>query len=175
MDIAIDVVSTMVTQLQKPTLAFLIAGMALAAFRSRLEVPDAVYKGVVMLLLLKVGLSAGISIRNAEVVALAVPAVFAALTGIAIVIIGGKTLALWPGVSRTDGMATAGLFGAVSASTLAAGMLALDNAGIAYEGFIGALYPFMDVAALITAIVLAGSAARPKPRPQPSGRTGRRP
>jgi hypothetical protein len=34
-------------------------------------------------------------------------------------------------------------------------MAVLDDAGIAYEGFIGALYPFMDVAALVTAIVLA--------------------
>ena len=31
----------------------------------------------------------------------------------------------------------------------------LDAEGIAYEGFIGALYPFMDIAALMTAILLA--------------------
>lgn len=31
----------------------------------------------------------------------------------------------------------------------------LDDNGIAYEGFIGALYPFMDIAALVTAVVLA--------------------
>lgn len=34
-------------------------------------------------------------------------------------------------------------------------MAMLDADGIAYEGFIGALYPFMDIAALVTAIVLA--------------------
>ena len=62
-------------------------------------------------------------------------------------------------VSRMDGMATAALFGAVSASTLAAGMAMLDAEDIAYEGFIGALYPFMDVAALVTAIVLARMSA----------------
>lgn len=45
-------------------------------------------------------------------------------------------------------MATAGLFGAVSTSTLAAGMTMLDDEGIFYEGFIGAHYPFMDVATL---------------------------
>jgi hypothetical protein len=40
-------------------------------------------------------------------------------------------------------------------------MAVLDSDGIAYEGFIGALYPFMDIAALVTAIVLARmSAAR---------------
>ncbi|KPQ16440.1 MAG: putative permease [Rhodobacteraceae bacterium HLUCCO18] len=85
---------------------------------------------------------------------LAVPAALAALVGIAIILIGRATLARWRGVSEMDGMATAGLFGAVSASTLAAGMAVLDSEGIAYEGFIGALYPFMDIAALVTAIVL---------------------
>ena len=70
-------------------------------------------------------------------------------------------------------MATAGLFGAVSASMLAAGvacMAVLDSEGVAYEGHIGVLYPFMDVAALVTAIVLARvSAARAAATPGPDG------
>jgi uncharacterized protein len=159
MDYLIEIATTLLSQFQKPTLAFLMGGMLLAALGSKLEVPEPVYKFVVMLLLLKVGLSAGISVRQADLIALAVPAVFAALLGVAIVLLGGRTLALWPGVSRMDGMATAGLFGAVSASTLAAGMATLDAEGVAYEGFIGALYPFMDIAALVTAIILARMSA----------------
>ena len=159
MDIVIGIATTVVAQMQKPTLAFLIGGMMLAALGSKLEVPAPVYKFVVMLLLLKVGLGAGISVREADLFALAVPAVLAALIGVAIVALGGLTLARKRGVSQIDGMATAGVFGAVSASTLAAGMAVLDADGIAYEGFIGALYPFMDIAALVTAIVLARMAA----------------
>ncbi|MDJ1008966.1 MAG: sodium-dependent bicarbonate transport family permease [Paracoccaceae bacterium] len=162
MDIVVDIATTMVAQLQKPTLAFLIGGMLLAALGSKLEVPEPVYKFIVVLLLLKVGIGAGISVREANLLELAVPAVGAALLGIAIVLLGMKTLARWKGVSPMDGMATAGLFGAVSASTLAAGMAMLDADGIAYEGFIGALYPFMDIAALVTAIVLARLAAERK-------------
>lgn len=161
MDIALTIGSTVLEQLQKPTLAFLIAGMMLAALGSRFEVPDPVYKFIVVLLLLKVGMGAGISIRDAEFMSLLVPALGAAAVGITIVYLGSRTLARWPGVSEVDGLATAGLFGAVSASTLAAGMAILDDSGIAYEGFIGALYPFMDIAALVTAIVMAKvSAAR---------------
>ncbi|WP_417412916.1 sodium-dependent bicarbonate transport family permease [Hoeflea sp.] len=159
MDYLIEIAATLLSQFQKPTLAFLMGGMLLAALGSKLEVPEPVYKFIVMLLLLKVGLSAGISVRQADLIALAVPAVFAAVLGVAIVLLGGRTLALWPGVSRMDGMATAGLFGAVSASTLAAGMASLDAEGVAYEGFIGALYPFMDIAALVTAIILARMSA----------------
>jgi len=155
MDFAADIVSTLLTQLQKPTLAFLIGGMVLAALGSRLTVPDAVYKFIVMVMLLKVGLGAGMAVRDADLIALAAPALGAAGVGVAIVLLGNRSLARWKGVSRMDGMATAGLFGAVSASTLAAGMAMLDAEGIAYEGFIGALYPFMDVAALVTAILLA--------------------
>ncbi|NRA99138.1 MAG: sodium-dependent bicarbonate transport family permease [Rhodobacteraceae bacterium] len=155
MDPVFDILQTVIAQFQKPTLAFLIGGMMLAALGSKFEVPEPVYKFIVILLLLKIGLGAGISVREAELTDLIVPALGAAAIGVAIVVIGSGTLARWRGVDRTDGLATVGLFGAVSASTLAAGMAVLDGDGIAYEGFIGALYPFMDVAALVTAIVLA--------------------
>ncbi|QUJ75811.1 sodium-dependent bicarbonate transport family permease [Sulfitobacter albidus] len=161
MDFFTDIATTILSQMQKPTLAFLLGGMMLAALGSRLEVPQPVYKFVVMVLLLKVGLSAGIAIRSADLATLVVPALLAAAAGVAIVLLGGATLARWRGVAPMDGMATAGVFGAVSASTLAAAMAMLDAENISYEGFIGALYPFMDVAALVTAILLARlSAAR---------------
>lgn len=155
MDILFEIAATTLNQLQKPTLAFLIGGMVLAAMGSKFEIPAPVYKFVVILLLLKVGLGAGISMKNANLLDLLVPAVCAAFVGIAIVLLGRNTIARWQGVSRVDGLATAGMFGAVSASTLAAGMAMLDDEAIPYEGFIGALYPFMDIAALVTAIVLA--------------------
>jgi hypothetical protein len=162
MDFAHDIATTILGQLQQPTLAFLIGGMMLAALGSRIEVPDAIYKFIVVVLLLKVGMSAGISVREANLMELAVPALLAALLGILIIFLGRATLARWRGEKEVDGMATAGLFGAVSASTLAAGMAMLDDRGVAYEGFIGALYPFMDIAALVTAIVLARMSAERK-------------
>ena len=79
-----DVAAALVAQVQKPTLAFLLGGMVLAALSSRLEVPEAIYKWIVTDLLLKVGLSAGISVRSADLAALAVPALGAAVIGIAI-------------------------------------------------------------------------------------------
>jgi hypothetical protein len=127
MEFIVEIATTIVAQMQKPTLAFLIGGMMLAALGSKFEVPEPVYKFIVILLLLKVGLSAGISVREADLMELAVPAILAAVVGIVIILIGRATLARWRGVSEMDGMATAGLFGAVSASTLAAGMAMLDS------------------------------------------------
>ncbi len=49
----------------------------------------------------------------------------------------------------------AGLFGAVSGSTLAAALTLLEGQNIPYEPWAAALYPFMDIPALVMAIVLA--------------------
>ncbi|WP_448604235.1 sodium-dependent bicarbonate transport family permease [Thermoleptolyngbya sp.] len=142
-------------QLQSPTLGFLIGGMTIAALGSQLQIPDAIYKFIVFMLLMKVGLSGGIAIRNANLSEMLLPALFAAVMGILIVFIGRYTLAKLPRVKVVDAVATAGLFGAVSGSTLAAALTMLEEQGIEYEAWAGALYPFMDIPALVTAIVVA--------------------
>ena len=154
MDLA-SILATVVGQLQSPTLAFLLGGLLLGAMNSKLRIPDSAYQIIVLILLLKVGLSAGIGIRTVGLGALMLPALGAALVGIAIILLGTLTLVRLHGVGKADAYATVGHFGAVSASTLAAGMAVMDDAGIAYEGYIGALYPFMDLAALLTAVILA--------------------
>jgi hypothetical protein len=155
MSVILEFLSIFVEQLQRPTLAFLIGGMVLAALGSRLEIPDAIYQFIVIVLLLKIGIGAGIAIREADLAEMALPALAAAGLGVVIVLLGRVTLALLPGLRREDGLATAGLFGAVSVSTLAAGMVMMDEAGRGYEAWVPALYPFMDIPALLTAIVLA--------------------
>jgi hypothetical protein len=155
MDFFSDFFTLFVGKLQSPTLGFLIGGMIVAAFNSRLTIPDSVYKFIVFMLLIKVGLSGGIAIRNANLVEMLLPALFAVVMGILIVLIGRFTLAKLPGVRTVDGIATAGLFGAVSGSTLAASLTLLESEGMPYEPWAAALYPFMDIPALVTAIVLA--------------------
>jgi len=155
MDLLTSFLASFVTQLQSPTLAFLIGGMALAATGSKLAIPDAIYRFIIFVLLMGIGLHGGMEIRNADLAALALPAVFAFAIGCLCVIIGATTLAFLPGVKREDALATAGLFGAVSASTLAAAMIVLEEENVPFEAWAPALYPFMDIPALVLAIVLA--------------------
>lgn len=155
MDFLADFLTRFVDKLQSPTLGFLIGGMVIAAVNSRLQIPDAIYKFIVFMLLIKVGLSGGIAIRNANLAEMLLPAVFAAVIGILVVFIARNTLARLPGVRTVDAIATGGLFGAVSGSTLAAGITMLESEGMQYEPWAAALYPFMDIPALVTAIVLA--------------------
>ncbi|HJK97057.1 MAG TPA: sodium-dependent bicarbonate transport family permease [Polyangiaceae bacterium LLY-WYZ-14_1] len=155
MDLLANLASTFAAQVQSPTLGFLLGGMLVAALGSRLEVPDAIYKFVVFMLLIRIGLEAGMEIREAELASIFLPVLAAAVVGCAIVLAGRAVLPRLPGVKVEDGIATAGLFGAVSASTLAAALVVLDEAGVQFEAWVPALYPFMDIPALILAIVLA--------------------
>lgn len=155
MDFLSNFLTLFLGKLQSPTLGFLIGGMVVAAVNSRLQIPDAIYKFIVFMLLIKVGLSGGIAIRNANLAQMLLPAVFAVIVGILIVFIGRYTLAKLPNVKTVDAIATAGLFGAVSGSTLAAALTILETENIDYEAWAAALYPFMDIPALVTAIVLA--------------------
>ncbi|MGD1944479.1 MAG: sodium-dependent bicarbonate transport family permease [Leptolyngbyaceae cyanobacterium] len=155
MDFLSDFLTLFLGKLQSPTLGFLLGGMIVAALGSRLTIPDAVYKFIVFMLLLKVGLSGGVAIRNANLAEMLLPALFAVVIGILAVFIARYTLAQLPGVKTLDAVATGGLFGAVSGSTLAAGITMLEAEGMQYEAWSAALYPFMDIPALVTAIVLA--------------------
>ena len=156
MAILLDLLSTFAGQLQSPALAFLLGGMALAALGSKLDIPDAIYRFVVFMLLMRIGLEAGMEIREADLGALLLPALASSLIGCLIVLAGRVTLANLPGVDTEDAIATAGLFGAVSASTLAAALVVLEEEGVVFEAWVPALYPCMDIPALILAIVLAG-------------------
>jgi hypothetical protein len=144
-----------IKQLQSPTLAFLIGGMIIAALGSELVIPDAICTIIVFMLLTKIGLTGGIAIRNSNLAQMVLPMICAVVVGILIVFIARYTLAKMPKVRVVDAIATGGLFGAVSGSTMAAGLTVLEEQKMAFEPWAGALYPFMDIPALVTAIVVA--------------------
>lgn len=144
-----------VKQLQSPTLAFLIGGMIIAALGSQLQIPEAICTIIVFMLLTKIGLTGGIAIRNSNLTEMILPVIFSVATGILIVFIARYTLAKLPNVKTVDALATGGLFGAVSGSTMAAALTTLEESNMSYEAWAGALYPFMDIPALVTAIVVA--------------------
>ncbi|MEL7140428.1 MAG: sodium-dependent bicarbonate transport family permease [Pseudomonadota bacterium] len=155
MEAVVEFAARVVGQFQSPTLAFLLGGVLLAACGSKLTIPDPIYRFAVFMLLMRIGLNGGMEIREAELADMILPALAAAAIGAGIVLLGLVTLARMPGVQREDAIATAGLFGAVSASTLGVAMLLLEEEGIFYEAWVPALYPFMDIPALVLAIVLA--------------------
>lgn len=162
MEFLIDFLIRLFAQFQSPTLGFLIGGMVVAALGSDLKIPNAIYQFIVFVLLMKIGLSGGIEIRQADLSAMLLPAISSVVIGVTIVLAGSLFFHLIPSVKREDGIATAGLFGAVSASTLAAAIVLLEEESIGFEAWVPALYPFMDIPALILAIFLANAHLKTK-------------
>lgn len=155
MDFFVAFLTKFASQFQSPALAFLIGGMVIAALGSKLKIPTAIYQFAVFMLLMRIGMNGGMEIREANLVDMLLPAGMTVILGFAIVMLGCFVLLRLPGVKKEDGIATAGLFGAVSASTLAAAMVLLEEKNLDYEAWAPALYPFMDIPALVLAIVLA--------------------
>ena len=155
MDIFLDFASRFITQFQSPALAFLIGGMILAACKSKLQIPTAIYQFTVFMLLMRIGMKGGMEIKNADLTAMILPLIATILVALSAVLIGSFILSRLPNIKREDAIATSGLFGAVSASTLAAAMSLLEENEVFYEAWVAGLYPFMDIPALLLAIVLA--------------------
>lgn len=155
MELFIDFLGRFASQLQSPTLAFLIGGGLIVALGSKLNIPNSIYQFIVFVLLMKIGIKGGIEIRDANITDMILPALFSVAIGIVIVLVGNLIFSALPGIKKEDGIATAGLFGAVSASTFAAAMVMLEEQNMPYEAWVPALYPFMDIPALILSIVLA--------------------
>jgi uncharacterized protein len=129
--------------------------MIIAALGSELVIPESICTIIVFMLLTKIGLTGGIAIRNSKLTDMVLPMICAVVVGIIIVFIARYTLAKLPKVKVVDAIATGGLFGAVSGSTMAAGLTVLEEQKMPFEAWAGALYPFMDIPALVTAIVVA--------------------
>ena len=161
MDLIADFLNQFGGQLQSPTLSFLIGGALLAALGSKLTIPNPIYQFVVFVLLMKIGMKGGVEIREANLGDMLLPAIISVIVGLTVVLAGHFVFSKLGGVKQADGIATAGLFGAVSASTMAAGMVMLEEINMPFEAWVPALYPFMDIPALVLAIVLA-SIAREK-------------
>ncbi|WP_448381682.1 sodium-dependent bicarbonate transport family permease [Gloeomargarita sp.] len=155
MDFLAPLFTGFIKQLQSPTLSFLIGGLVVAALGSQLVIPEAICQIIIFMLLMKIGLTGGMAIRNANLTEMVLPVIFSMALGILIVFIARFTLARLPRVKVVDAVATGGLFGAVSGSTMAAALTTLEEQNISFEAWAGALYPFMDIPALVTAIVVA--------------------
>lgn len=155
MELILDFLAQFTKQLQSPTLSFLIGGFLIGASGSKLSIPGPIYQFVVFVLLMKIGMKGGVEIRSASLADMLLPAAITVIIGVMVVLIGSAIFKRLPGVKAADGYATAGLFGAVSASTLAAAIVMMEQESLPFEAWVPALYPFMDIPALVLAIVLA--------------------
>lgn len=165
MDINIqDVIGQMVS----PPILFFALGVFAAIVRSDLKIPDAAGTILSVIILASIGLRAGVAVSEVGISNVIIPAIAAILVGVFIVLLLFGLLTRLTKIDSSNAASIAGHYGAVSSVTLAVSILFLDNLKVHYEPFVPALYPFMDTAALLTAVVMSRIASGTKTQDQAS-------
>lgn len=135
-------------------LAFVLGAIA-HLLKSDLRIPESLFTGLSIYLLLAIGLKGGHELSKVGIAEIWKPAAATLLLGVIVPVI---CFFLARGLIRleiADAAALAAHYGSVSAVTFAAVIAFLDASRIAYEGFMPALVALLEAPAIVVAIVLA--------------------
>lgn len=139
-----------------PPALFFALGILAALIKSDLKVPDAAGATMGLFLLAAIGVRAGVAVNKTGLGSdLAAGAAAATLLGLLFALAGYTMLTRLFALDPANAGSIAGHFGAVSSMTLILSVTFLDQIQVFYEPFVAALYPFMDTAALVMAVLLA--------------------
>jgi hypothetical protein len=144
--------------LLSPVVLCFALGAVAVLVRSDLRLPEPVFNAISIYLMLAIGLKGGADLAEAQLAAVALPALAALGLG---AMLACTTYAITLHVLRfsvSDAAALAAHYGSVSAVTFIAVLAYLDATGIAYESFVTALLAIMEIPAIVIALALARAA-----------------
>ena len=133
-------------------LAFLL-GMFATFVRSDLRLPEALYGGLSIYLLLAIGLKGGVELSRTPLSELAGPALATLALGIITPLLALAAFRKFARLSLLDAAALAAHYGSVSAVTFIAAGAFCTNAGSAPEGFLPALVAILEVPGIVIALL----------------------
>jgi hypothetical protein len=142
-------------------LAFLLGAVAVWV-RSDLRIPEGMYTGMSLYLLLAIGLKGGAALARTPLSEVWLPTLAVLALGCAIPL---WTYAVSRGLGRlnvSDSAALAAHYGSVSVVTFVASLSFLDAARVPYEGYLPALVALLEVPAIAVAIAMARVAGQGK-------------
>lgn len=149
-------------------------GVLAGMFRSDLEIPDSIAKGLSIYLMLAIGLKGGAGLAETPSVLEAVPGLIAALLlSFFMPFIAFALLRVLSGLPTVDRAAVAAHYGSVSVVTFATGAEFLRSLGVSSEGYVVAMLALMETPAIVTGLLLARWAANEaaaEQEAQPRGR-----
>lgn len=140
--------------LSPAVLCFVLGAVAVLA-RSDLSLPEPIFAGLSVYLMLAIGLKGGAELSHLPLAEIARPVAAALVLGCCIPIWCYALLRYAAKLSVADAAALAAHYGSVSAVTFAAVVAMLDRQGTPYEGYAAALLAIMEVPAIVVAIGIA--------------------
>ncbi len=125
--------------------------------RSDLQLPDALYQGLSLYLLLAIGLKGGSALSVTPPMEWMLPGLATLVLGVLTPFIAFFAMRTLAGVDRTNAAAISAHYGSVSAVTFLAALDAASTSGLSAEGFLPALVAILEVPGIIVGLALAGS------------------
>jgi uncharacterized protein len=136
-----------------PVLVFLLAIVA-TRLKTEVRLPDAVYQGITIFLLIGIGLKGGHALKTAGGAEFALPAAAAFGLGLVIPVLAYVFLKLAKKISQTDRAAIAAHYGSTSLVTFSAGLVTLESLKVFVEPYVATLLAIMEIPGIIVGIYL---------------------
>ena len=153
-----------------PVLVFIVAVIA-ARLHTDIRLPDAVYQGITIFLLLGIGLKGGHALKATSGQELLLPGLTALGLGIVIPFLAFGLLSLSKKVTRVEKGSLAAHYGSTSLVTFTAGLVMLESLKIFVEPYTAALLAIMEIPGIIVGIYLGTRGLRKDTDASPLGST----
>lgn len=152
-----EAIETVRVNLLSPMVLAFVVGVAATLLRSDLRIPDQLYDGLAIYLLLAIGLKGGAELSVTPLATVWAPALATLALGLAVPLWSYAILRRLGGLDVANAAALAAHYGSVSAVTFIACLTFLEKMGVPYEGFVPALVVLLEVPAIVVALLLARS------------------
>jgi hypothetical protein len=148
-------VELVIQNLVSPVVLCFLLGLAATWVKSDFEMPDAVYQGLSIYLLLAIGLKGGSAVSQTPAGELLGPVVLTLVLGLLTPLLAYLAMRTIGRLDKVNGAAVAAHYGSVSAVTFLAALEAARLAGFVTEGYLAALVAVLEVPGIIVGLVLA--------------------
>ena len=137
-----------------PVLAFVL-GLLAVAVKSDLRLPEALYQGLSIYLLLGIGITGGVALSEANVSEVALPILGTLALGVTIPVLAFWVVGKLTKLDAINRGALAAHYGSTSLVTFSAALIFLDSQAVQYEGFVTTLLAILEIPGIVVGLLLA--------------------
>jgi hypothetical protein len=137
-----------------PVLAF-VMGLLAVAIKSDLRLPEALYQGLSIYLLLGIGIKGGVALSEANASEVALPILGTLFLGVTIPVLAFWVVGKITNLDAINRGALAAHYGSTSLVTFSAALIFLDSQQVQYEGFVTTLLAILEIPGIVVGLLLA--------------------
>ena len=138
-----------------PVVLFFLLGVAARLLRSDLRLPEALYEGLSIYLLLAIGLKGGVELARQSFLAVLPQALAVIALGLLLPLIAYPVLRRLGRLDRPNAASIAAHYGSVSVVTFAVAVAYLADRGVSYEEYVALFVVLLEVPGIVVGILLA--------------------